>query len=305
MSVKSIKNMAASVRERLLQQARKDKRPFNELLQYAAMDRFLYRWSKSKSANHFVLKGALMLRVWNISEQRATRDIDMLAKNVSNELESIAAIITEVMAVDIESDGFVFSPETIAVTRITEDADYEGVRVKFIGNLDSAKVSMQIDIGFGDIVYPPPAKSKLPAMLDFPPGEMLCYSRESAIAEKLQAVVYLGDANSRMKDFYDIYFLSRASDFISSDLATAIRLTFENRETEIPVVINSFSKEFIVSKQVQWQAFRKKLDQEYIPELFEEVIMSIEKFVMPVINIVLTNDGTEYTWTAPGPWLVK
>ena len=148
MSVKSIKNMAASVRERLLQQARKDKRPFNELLQYAAMDRFLYRWSKSKSANHFVLKGALMLRVWNISEQRATRDIDMLAKNVSNELESIAAIITEVMAVDIESDGFVFSPETIAVTRITEDADYEGVRVKFIGNLDSAKVSMQIDIGF-------------------------------------------------------------------------------------------------------------------------------------------------------------
>lgn len=297
--------MAASVRERLLQKARKDKRPFDELLQYTAMDRFLYRWSTSKSANHFVLKGALMLRVWNVSERRATRDIDMLAKDISNELGSIVTIIKEVMAVNVESDGFVFSPETITVARITEDADYEGVRVKFIGKLDNAKVSMQIDIGFGDIVYPPPAKSKLPAMFDFPSGEMLCYSRESAIAEKLQAVLYLGDANSRMKDFYDIYFLSRASDFISSDLAQAIRLTFENRETEIPSVINSFSKEFIASKQVQWQAFRRKLDQEYIPELFEDVILSIEKFIMPVINLILTNDVTEYTWTAPGPWFMK
>ncbi|MBT1711541.1 nucleotidyl transferase AbiEii/AbiGii toxin family protein [Fulvivirgaceae bacterium PWU5] len=303
MSNKPIKNIAASVRERLMLQARKDKRPFDELLQYAAMDRFLYRWSKSNSASYFILKGALMLRVWSINEQRATRDIDMLAKDTRNDLESITTIIQEVMALDVEPDGFVFSPETVTMERITEDADYQGVRVKFIGKLDGAKVSMQIDIGFGDIVYPAPMKSRLPETLNFPPGEMLCYSRESAIAEKLQALVYLGDANSRMKDFYDIYFLSRASNFIGSNLANAIRLTFENRDTEIPATISSFSREFIAFKQIQWQAFRKKLDQKYIPESFEEIVTSIEKFIMPIINIILTNDKTDYIWTAPGPWL--
>jgi predicted nucleotidyltransferase component of viral defense system len=305
MSSKPIKNMAASVRERLLQQAREDKRPFDELLQYAAMDRFLYRWSKSKSVNHFVLKGALMLRVWDVSQQRATRDIDMLAKDTSNDLDSITAIVREVMAVEIEPDGFIFSTETVKVERITEDADYQGVRVKFSGKLDNARISMQIDIGFGDIVYPAPTKHRLPAMLDFPPAELLCYSRESAIAEKLQALVYLGDANSRMKDFYDIYFLSRGSDFTAGDLANAIQLTFKNRETEIPAAIGAFREEFITLKQGQWQAFRKKLDQEYIPASFEEVVININKFIMPIIDLILTPDKIGYTWTAPGPWIAK
>jgi hypothetical protein len=142
-------------------------------------------------------------------------------------------------------------------------------------------------------------------MLDFPPAELLCYSRESAIAEKLQALVYLGVANSRMKDFYDIYFLSRASDFTADSIANAIQLTFENRGTEIPATIGAFTEKFITLKQVQWQAFRKKLDQEYIPESFEEVVTSIHKFIMPVIDLILANNKINYTWTAPGPWIVK
>lgn len=129
-----------------------------------------------------------MLRVWDVSAQRATRDIDMMAKNTSNDLESITTIAREVMAIEVEPDGFIFSTETIKAERITEDADYQGVRVKFIGKLNNAKVSMQIDIGFGDIVYPAPTKNRLPAMLDFPPTELFCYSQESAIAEKLQAL---------------------------------------------------------------------------------------------------------------------
>ncbi len=165
--------MSASVHERLLRQAKKDRRLFDELLQYFAMERFLYRWSKSPHVRRFVLKGALMLRVWEASEYRPTRDIDMLARSTINSLEAMIAIVKEVIAVGVESDGLIFLPDTVTAERITEDADYEGVRIKFIGKLGNAKISMQIDIGFGDVVYPDPEKTQLPSMLDFPNAHLL------------------------------------------------------------------------------------------------------------------------------------
>ncbi len=213
--MKDQKNIAASVRQRLLNRARSDLRPFNELLQYYAMERFLYRLSKSKYANQFILKGALMLRVWEAPEHRPTMDIDMLG-NVSNNQESIRLQIKKILAVDVHLDGLIFDAESVLSQRITEDADYQGVRVRFKGALGTARINVQIDIGFGDIFYPKAKKSELPTMLEYPAPKLLCYSRESAIAEKFEAMVKLGMLNSRIKDFYDIWMLSRQFDFDGS-----------------------------------------------------------------------------------------
>ncbi|WP_319549577.1 nucleotidyl transferase AbiEii/AbiGii toxin family protein [Desulfogranum marinum] len=198
--MKPTTNKAASVRQRLLNRARSDKRPFNELLQYYAMERFLYRLSQSFSSDRFILKGALLLRVWDAPEFRPTMDIDMLGKT-SNEEAAILALFNNILLVPVEEDGLFFDTGSLQSERITEDADYEGIRIRFKGALDTARVNMQIDIGFGDIVFPKPEEAELPTMLDFPAPKLLCYSRESAIAEKFEAMIKLGFLNSRMKDF--------------------------------------------------------------------------------------------------------
>lgn len=138
---KQIKNMSASVHERLLNKAKEDRRSFNELLQYFAMDRFLYRWSKSPHAKRMVLKGALMLRVWEANEFRSTKDIDMLANNTSNDLDTMMQLVKDVTTVDVALDGLTFHPATVIGERITEDADYEGVRIRLKGNLGNAVVN--------------------------------------------------------------------------------------------------------------------------------------------------------------------
>jgi len=183
-SVKSIKNTAASVRKRLLNRARSDQRPFNELLQYYAMERFLYRLAQSAHKNRFVLKGAMMLRVWQSASLRPTMDIDFLGRT-SNEEAAITTQIRDILAVTVD-DGLVFDPDTIQTERITEDSDYEGIRVRFQGRLDSARVHMQIDIGFGDVVFPESKECELPTLLGSPAPKLLCYSRESAVADDRQ-----------------------------------------------------------------------------------------------------------------------
>lgn len=244
------KNIAVSVRQKLLNKAKADSRPFDEILQYFAMERFLYRLSKSAHVNKFILKGALMLRVWDISQYRPTMDIDMLGKT-GNETESIVAQMKEIIDTNITPDGINFDSKNISAERITEDADYEGIRVTFKGELDKAIIYMQIDIGFGDKIHPQPSKSSMPTILTFPHPEIFCYSKESVIAEKFEAMIKLGEFNSRMKDFYDIWQLSRQFDFSGNDLAQAIRLTFDQRKTELPLNLISFSNEFANLKQRQ------------------------------------------------------
>lgn len=284
--MKTPQNVSASVRQRLLNRSKKDSRSFNEILQYYAMERFLYRLSLSRHSPHYILKGALMLRVWNSSEFRSTMDIDMLGNTANTEL-NICAQISDILAVEVEPDGLVFDSESIQTERITENADYEGIRVRFRGSLGTAKISMQIDIGFGDIVYPEPQKVELPCMLDFPAPTLLCYSRESAIAEKFEAMVKLGHLNSRMKDFYDIWLLSRQFRFERNNLAKAVKLTFQQRRTELNQPIEAFSANFVSSHQSMWAAFRKRLKQEYIPLSFSDVVGEIEMFLAPVITAVL------------------
>lgn len=282
--MKRISNISESVRQRLLNRAKNENRSFNELLQYYAMERFLYRFSVSKYVNDFILKGALMLRIWNAPEIRPTMDIDMLGKT-GNEDSNIIRIIKDVLNIKVDDDGLQFDVDSIKTEQITEDADYKGVRVTLNGLLGNAKVYIQIDIGFGDVIYPHPEKGILPTVLNDLSPELMCYSRESVIAEKFHAMVRIGMLNSRMKDFYDIWLLSRYYKFNIEDVAQAISATFSNKGTLIECEIIAFKKEFTDSKQKMWQAFRRRIKLQNVPENFADVVAEIEKFLAPAIGI--------------------
>jgi len=298
----ALSNIAASVRQRLLNKARADQRPFNELLQYYAMERFLYRLSCSSHTERFILKGALMLRVWHAPLHRPTMDIDLLGRT-SNDEEQMRTLLQEVLSTEVVPDGLVFEGSSILTERISEDAEYEGIRLRFPAHLGTARIAMQIDIGFSDQVYPGPETAELPTLLDFPAPRLLCYSRESAIAEKFEAMIALGELNSRMKDFYDIWLLSRQFDFDGQVLATAVAQTLANRNTMLPDEISAFSARFIAAKQVQWQAFRNRLKQEHIPVEFTDVVQAIDAFLRPIIAAQRDETLFEAKWRVPGPWV--
>lgn len=295
------KNIAASVRQRLLNRAKLDRRPFNELLHYYGMERFLYRLSQSSHSGRFILKGALMLRVWRSPELRPTMDIDMLGRT-SNDEADIIIKIRDILAMNVIADGLTFDSDSIQVERIAEDSVYEGIRIRFPATLDSAKISIRIDIGFDDVVYPEPEEATFPTLLDFPSPRLLCYSRESSIAEKLEAMVKLGTLSSRMKDFYDIWLLSRQFDFDGGKLAEAIRLTFERRDTKLPLKMEAFTESFVDAKQTQWAAFCKRIQQDQDPTSFGQIIASLGSFLSPVIVSVFSRAQFPKKWVAPGPW---
>lgn len=231
-------NRSASVRQRLLNLSRSQRRPFQEVLQFYVMERFLYRLSQSKYAERFILKGVLILQVWQSPLTRPTRDIEMLGRT-DNSPESLAEQVRDIVQARTLEDGLVFETDALQVEAITEDADYQGVRIRLQATLAGARARLQLDIGFGDAVLPASQLMRYPTLLDFPAPELLCYSRESAIAEKLQAMVALGELNSRMKDFYDIWLLSRQFTFELSGLRVAVEATFNRRKTtrpEMPVL---------------------------------------------------------------------
>jgi len=298
---KKIRNIAASIRQKLKNKATQDKRLFAELLQYYAMERFLYCLTQSEYAALFILKGALMLRVWKSPEVRPTMDIDMLAIT-NNEVSNICIQVAEIIAIETD-DGLVFDPATIRGEIIKEDADYEGVRVRFIAYLDNARVNMQLDIGFGDIVYPEPVKMELPNILDLPAPRLLCYSRESAIAEKFEAMIKLGEMNSRMKDFYDIWLLSRQFEFNGADLAEAIKLTFEHRGTKLSEPITAFTDDFVKNKQVQWRAFQRRLGQKYVSDDFFDIIVDLKNFLQPIVSALKNSSNLPVKWIVADSWL--
>jgi len=293
------KNTAASVRQKLLNKSREEKRPFQELLQYYAMERFLYRLSQSPHSGCFTLKGALMLWAMQGPTSRPTRDIDMLGQT-SNDLESILSQVRNIIATEVTDDGLRFDPDTLKAEAITEDADYQGLRVTFTGFIDNARIPMQLDIGFGDPIFPFPSWLEFPALLDFPTAQIKCYSPESSVAEKFQAMANLGELNSRMKDFYDVWLLSRQHEFRLENLKGAVERTFRKRGTEIPET-NPFSAAFVDSKQPQWQAFRKRLGQDHVPEAFPEVVKAVAEFLAPVM-VGKAAEAPEEIWHPPGPW---
>lgn len=296
-------NIAASIRQRLLNKARETDRPFNELLQYFAMERFLYRLSKSAHADKFVLKGALMFAAWHAPVTRPTRDIDLLGIT-DNSIDAIVAFVKEICVQEVESDGLVFDAESVGGERIVEDADYEGVRVRFRGILDTARIAMQIDIGFGDVVVPTPAMAEYPTILPLPAPRLKGYSRESAVAEKFEAMVKLGVLNSRVKDFFDIWLLSRQFDFDGPTLAAAIAKTFASRGTTIPAAPVALTGDFAndAARQAQWRAFIRKSRLENVPSDFAEIVEAVAVFLGPITRALAAGGEFEGSWEAPGPW---
>ena len=303
MSRKPIVNLAASVHRRLLNEARASGHPFNELLQYYAMRRFMARLSRSQHAERFVLKGGLLMDAWSASSTRPTVDIDLLGI-VNNDLSTLESIIRDVCATEVEPDGLIFSAATSRAERITEDAEYQGVRMRFEAQLGSARVPMQVDIGFGDVVFPGVAAVSLPPALDFSSTRFPAYSRESVIAEKLHAMVKLGSINSRMNDFFDLWFLSITFGFSGETLAAAVAATFEARGTAIPSEVAAFNADFTDSseKQTQWTSFRKKSRLDAAPESFGEVMRQTVGFLAPVVHALADNGSFHLSWRPPGPW---
>jgi hypothetical protein len=184
------------------------------------------------------------------------------------------------------------------------EADYAGVRVRFRVHLDTARISMQLDIGFGDEVIPSPAQVEYPTILQMPAPSIYGYSRESAVAEKFEAIVKLGILNSRMKDFYDIWLLSRQFDFDGEMLTSAIRTTFANRGTPMVARPSAFTGSFAddSTKKTQWKAFLRKSRLENAPEKLEEVTSALAAFLMPVTEALILGETLRKFWKAPGPW---
>jgi len=295
--------MSKSVHDRLLKSSKIANRPFNELVQYYALERWLYRLSKSAYRELFILKGALMLQVWKMPINRPTRDIDLLGK-MSNDLEAVRSVIAEVCAHSIEDDGLIFDPASVVTTRIAEDADYEGVRASFQAHLGSVRLPMQIDIGFSDVITPGPVEIAFPSILDHPNALLRAYNRETAIAEKFEAMVKLGELNSRMKDFFDVWLLARSSHFAGVSLADAIRQTFFKRETAIEINPICFSEAFAndPSKAAQWRAFVRRGKLDSTPAEFPEIVMQVRGFLRPIAAAIVETKEFTMLWTNNGPW---
>ncbi len=298
------KNIEASVRARLLNRAKETRRPFAEVFQYYGMERFLYRLSKSKHAGTFILKGALMFKAWQVPEMRTTRDIDFLGR-FDNETAKLEGMIKEICVTKVPADGLSFDPATVKGERIKEDADYEGLRVKFRGFLGKARIPMQVDIGFGDVIFPKAEAIDYPVMLDFPKPRLKGYTVASVVAEKFEAMVKLGLLNSRMKDFFDIWLMTRQFDFKGEDLAQAIRRTFEHRKTGLPVEPPFFAEEIYdksSDRQTLWSAFLRKTEIKHAPEHLREVARAIEAFLEEPVAFINGQKKTGGDWKAPGPW---
>lgn len=303
MKRRELRNIAASVRQRLLNEARTSRRPFNEVLQYFAMERFLFRLSQSPHRDSFVLKGALMLATWRISLTRPTKDIDFLG-NVANDVDHIVGIVKELCHQEVEPDGLDFKADTVMGERIVEDAEYEGVRVHFQGKLGTARISMQIDVGFGDAVVPAPVTMDYPTILDLPAPRIRGYSKESLVAEKFHTMVRKGLLNSRMRDFFDVWALSRQFDFDGGALTQAISETFKRRHQDIVPRPVALTDEFAsdTSKGAQWRGFLQRSRLQDVPSELAEVVKAIAVFLGPVAEAIHGDREFKDHWDAPGPW---
>lgn len=303
----TVTNMAKSVHDRLLKIAREKNLRYNDLQQRFAMERFLYRLSVSPFADQFTLKGALAFLAWTGSDRmyRPTMDIDLLG-HTSNDEENLVKVFKAIAEQNVPIDGLVFDPNSITAVPITEDAEYNGMRVRLTGQIGNARISIQIDIGFSDSPQPKPQRVNLPGLLDFPQLSMMGYRPESSIAEKLQAMVARDVLNSRMKDFADIWYFSRHFDFDGSVLADAIAGTFEQRNTPIPANPPAFAAEFAQreDKQAQWKAFLRRSTPEGVPDDFAETVADIATFLKPILAHLASDQPLPQHWQAPGPWKI-
>ncbi len=298
----SLRDVPASVRARLANQGRATSRPLQELLQFYAIERFLHRLSCSEFGDRFVLKGALMLSVWRLPDARPTRDIDLLG-HLDNKFDTVEEAFRAICLTPVDDDGVVFDHGSLRSNRIKEDADYQGVRILLTAYLGNARIPMQIDVGFGDVVVPSPEVVEYPTLLGFQAPRLRGYPKEALIAEKFHAMVQLGLLNSRMKDYYDIRALAQAFQFDGQTLLKSIHGTFSVRGRRLPDTVpvgltGAFAAD--PSKRLQWQAFARRLG---VPDLdLGAVVADVSEFLVPVVKAAHSGNEFQELWSAGGAW---
>lgn len=286
------KNIGASVRARLLNIARDRGQTFNFVLNRYAIERLLYRLSQYQHADRFVLKGATLLMTWFDEPFRGTQDLDLLGYG-DPDPDAVLALFRDILAID-DQDGVQFDVAAARIDRIREEAEYGGVRIRTVAEIGGAQVPVSLDIGFGDATEPGTEDLNFPVMLDMPAPKLRGYARETVIAEKFQAMVALGRANSRMKDFYDIWILSRSFPFDDDRLARAIAATFARRGTEIPQDLpDAFSPAFAADgqKQKQWRVFVEGVA--LSPGELADVTAELAAFLMPQATRAKERSGAD------------
>jgi predicted nucleotidyltransferase component of viral defense system len=291
-----IKNVAASVKERLRNIASQTSKEFQSVIRQYVQERFLFRLSKSIYSNNFVLKGALLFVAHDISRNRPTRDIDFLGSAISNEINDIIEVVKEILKIEYE-DGVVFDANSVEAENIVEDGDYHGIRIKLYAYMENSRERVQLDIGFGDKITSGPIEIEFPTLLDFDAPKIKVYSIETAIAEKFEAIVSLQLQSSRMKDFYDVLFFAENYEFKKDLLQKALSATFNHRSTDIEARALIFDDKFKLDKQLQmlWLAFleRSKL---VSVNSFLEVVTKIQSFIEPIFK-----EETKSNWN-PEKW---
>ena len=300
---RKIINLPASVRSRLFNISKETKRPFIEVLQYFAIERFLYRLSISSHAEKFFLKGALMFKAWKTFEHRPTMDINLLGRT-DNTIASIENTFKDVSQLKpLIDDGLLFFSETVRGSLILSDAEYEGVRIELTSELSDAIIPIQVDIGFGDLIFPSPQTILYPTLLDHPAPKLQGYTPESVIAEKFETMVRRGLLNSRMKDFFDIWLLAQTFSFKGESLSSAILATFRQRKTPIENSPDCFSEVFYQNqnKISQWEGFLRKNRLQSIPLI--QVVKEISLFLTPILQSIHREQLFEKAWDPSMRWL--
>ena len=292
------RNIGASIRARLLDRSRREGADFQNLLTRYALERLLYRLSVSADRDRFVLKGAMLFAAWLDDPFRPTGDLDLLGFG-DDEVERIADTFRGICAIEASDDGVIFDIDGLKAAAIREGADYGGVRVRTGATIGGARVPIQIDIGFGDAITPGAVELEYPTMLDGPAPRLRAYPVETVVAEKFEALVSLGLANTRMKDFYDLWLISRTFDFESAGLSEAIRRTFERRRTNLPLEVpTGLSDTFAREKARQWRAFLRRERLASAPDAFDELIDGLRVFLLPASSDFVRDQR----WPAGGPW---
>ncbi|MCY4238142.1 MAG: nucleotidyl transferase AbiEii/AbiGii toxin family protein [Rhodospirillaceae bacterium] len=294
---RELRNIGASVRARLLARARAEQTDFQILLTRYALERLLYRFSVSDQRERFVLKGAMLFAIWQNDLFRPTRDLDLLGHG-DPDPAMVAATVRSICSVEVPDDGVVFDVAGIEAAPIRGEDEYPGVRVRTGATISGARLPIQIDVGFGDVITPEAIDIEYPALLDAPAPILRAYPPETVVAEKTEAIVSLGIGNSRMKDFYDLWTMAQTFEFEGDDLAEAMRRTFERRRTALPEQLPvGLSDSFALERGTQWRAFLARDRLEVAPASFAQIIDDLRTFLQPVL--VRTEIAS---WPPGGPW---
>ena len=297
-------NIPASIAARLLNRAKQTGDDYQTLLASFCFERFLHRLGRSEPRDRFILKGAMLLRLWSDRPYRATRDLD-LARRGDGSYEAIREDVRRICSTSVEEDGVVFDPASIRIEAIRAEDEYAGTRVTLPARCGTARLMLQIDMGLADAVWPAPRRCVYPALLDFPAPEVLAYPRDAVVAEKFEAMVVLGDRNSRIKDFFDIHYLASQFEFDRATLVEAVRRTFERRSTpfpaEPPIGLTPVYWEN-PSRPAQVRAFARRAGLKVPDNPGNEFAGLIGAFLLPVVDDLRHGEGRGGTWRPGGPW---